>query len=101
MEKQTEDRKRLTSTNNDLVEDLVDWAGKLKAMGGILASLAWHVKQDGDATQLIQCGEAFGEVIQNYAEFIETAVNDNIALIRSGQQNVAEKAGLKRISEMV
>lgn len=101
MGKQAEDQKRLITTNNDLVEDLLDWAGKIQAMGGILASLMWHVKQGGDETQLIQHGEAFGETIQEYGVFIETAVNNNLAIIRGGKSNLAEKAGLKRLNEMI
>lgn len=83
MENQDLQRKQMMTGNNDLVEDLVDWSGKLKALGGILSRLAWYESKDNvNTSALVAHGEQFGAIINDYAEFIETAVNDNIGEIR-------------------
>jgi len=87
MEKQDDIRERLITANNDLAEDLSDWAWKVKALGGILSAFLWHESRGAGGTgALRQHGEAFGEIIKDYAEFIETSVSDNISRIR-GQES--------------
>ena len=92
MEKQVEVRKRFTTGSGDLGSVLIDWAGKLKAMGHILSCLAWHEKKPGSGTEaLCLQGEELGGIISDYAEFIETATEDNLARIHGLEGNAVKQ----------
>jgi len=100
MEREIEFKKRLVTGNNDLAEDLSDWALKVKALGGVLSALAWLEKNNKSGSDwFVAYGEYFGEIIQDYAEFIETAVHDNISIIRGQGNYEAELANHQEIYE--
>ena len=78
MKKQDEMKKRLITGSDDLRNDLLEWAGKLKALGHMLSALAWNEsKPDSGTIALEQHGEILGDIIMDYAEFIETAVSED------------------------
>jgi len=81
-------RKKMITRRDDLVEDLLDWALKLKAIGGLVSALAWYEKNYDKSAHLVEHGEDLGNIINDYAEFIETALNDNIGEIRSIPESI-------------
>ena len=73
--------------NESLTEKLDDWAWKLEALGGIIGALCWHEKNTplGGTIALTEYGEAYGQIIIEYADLIRTAVCENV-----GEKNAQE-----------
>lgn len=91
-EEQKEFCKRLDTHGGDLAEDLMDWARKLKALGYILGTLAWYESKPDSGTEALNWhGEQLGEIIEDYAEFIGTAVEDNIPQINGLEGNAVNQ----------
>ncbi|HPD57940.1 MAG: hypothetical protein BWY69_00808 [Planctomycetes bacterium ADurb.Bin401] len=65
--------------NGNLVENLDDWAWKLEALGGVIGALCWHEKNTtlGGTIALTEYGEAYGQIIIEYAQLIRAAVCEN------------------------
>ena len=72
-----------------VTDNLADWAGKLKALGEVWGTLSWHEAQGhGSSDALEMCGETLGSIIMDYAEMIETTVNENIGSFIDLDKNV-------------
>lgn len=56
----------------NILDDLDDWASKLKKLGEAVAFLGGSDEGEG----LILCGEGLGMIIEDYAEAIESALGD-------------------------
>lgn len=62
----------------DMADNLIEWAGKIKAIGEVWGALAWHVRHyDGDDDALLGCGETLGCIIGDYAGMIEDTITEN------------------------
>lgn len=62
----------------DMADNLIEWAGKMKALGEIWGALSWHIdRYKGDDEALVHCGETLGSIIMDYAGLIEDTVTDN------------------------
>ena len=82
MKKDDEIMKKRPFMGEKITDDLVDWAGKLKALGEVWGTLSWHENQGHvSSCTLEMCGEALGSIIQDYAEMIEYTVTENIQSI--------------------
>lgn len=86
--------------DEDAMDNLIEWAGKIKALGEAWASLSWHVNRyNGDVWALSHCGETLGSIIGDYAGFIEDTVTENM---RSSKDDSADSIakGLARCREV-
>jgi hypothetical protein len=64
----------------DMADNLIEWAGKMKALGEVWGALSWHVdRYDGDTDALARCGETLGTIIGDYAGMIEDTVTEEIS----------------------
>lgn len=88
MEKKEIRQKRMITEIDDLADDLADWALKLKALGGMINALAWYEKEYQKSEHLLDNSEYLGEIIKDYADFIYTAVSNNIGEVRGLQENI-------------
>jgi len=76
MEKNDKECKRPFAAGS-VRDNLIDWAGKLKALGEVWGALSWYENEHGGSQTLESCGETLGSIVMDYAELIETAVNEN------------------------
>lgn len=73
----------------DMADNLIEWAGKMKALGEVWGALSWHVdRYDGDGEALTHCGETLGMIIGDYAGLIEDTVTENLSIIRHPDENI-------------
>lgn len=62
----------------DMLDNITEWTGKLKALGEVWGALSWHVdRYDGDGDVLARCGEMLGMIIMDYAGLIEDVITEN------------------------
>jgi hypothetical protein len=63
-------------TSGDVVDDIIDWAGKLKVLGEVWGTLSWHEKSGHGSTDILEnSGEILGSIITDYAELIENTIS--------------------------
>jgi hypothetical protein len=75
--------------SEDMADNLIEWAAKIKALGDVWGALAWHVeKYDGDIDALTRCGETLGSIIGDYAGFIQDTVTENIEFFFDKEKSV-------------
>jgi len=87
-----EDRegKKRPYTGGLVTDDLIDWAGKLKALGEVWGALSWHEGAEHGGTEVLaRCGEVLGNIVMDYAELIEDTVNQNIDSFLKPGEDVA------------
>ncbi len=76
-----DEQKHRPYTSGNAVDDLTDWAGKIKALGEVWSALSWHEnesREGGGGSQALEwCGEKLGEIIMDYAELIEVTIHEN------------------------
>lgn len=59
-------------TTDDRTQDLIDWAGNLSCLGGVIQSLS----ENNDTDTLSWYGVGLGRIIQNYAQAIEKTIDE-------------------------
>lgn len=74
----------------DMADNLIEWAGKIKALGEVWGALSWHVdRYDGDTDALGRCGETLGTIIGDYAGMIEDTVTEDMSFDKNGVNPLA------------
>ncbi len=83
-----EERKR-PFTSGSVIDDLTEWARKLKVLGNVLESLARHENNGHGADNTLEsCGEVLGDIIMDYAELIEETVMEHRESFVNHDENV-------------
>lgn len=77
MNMEKNDKQNRSYINGDLAENLDDWAWKLEALGGIIGALCWHEQNTPGTNALPDYGEAYGQIIIEYAQLIRKAACEN------------------------
>jgi hypothetical protein len=76
-----DEQKQRPYTSGNVIDDVSDWAGKIKALGEVWSALSWHEnesREGGGGSQALEwCGEKMGEIIMDYAELIEVTIAKN------------------------
>lgn len=73
-----EQKKKEIFRRDDLIEDMQHYARKLKSLGGIFEVLSWQLDHEcGDPETLRWYGEDLGAIIMDYAEALETLLEEN------------------------
>lgn len=88
MEREEIEKKR-PFMGEKITDDLIDWAGKLKALGEVWGTLSWHEAQGHVSSDTLEtCGETLGSIIMDYAELIENTVTENLSSFVDLDENV-------------
>jgi len=77
MNMEKNDKQNRSYINGGLAENLDDWAWKLEALGGIIGALCWHEQNTPGTNALPEYGEAYGQIIIEYAQLIRKAACEN------------------------
>ena len=81
--------RRCSVKREDLLDNVTEWAEKLKALGDVWGALSWHVERyDGDGDSLARCGEMLGMIIADYAGLIQDTVTENMSSFVGLDKNV-------------
>ncbi|MFA5089148.1 MAG: hypothetical protein WC552_08985 [Candidatus Omnitrophota bacterium] len=73
----------------ELRDNVIEWAAKIKALGDAWGALSWHVNlYDGDRDALARCGEYLGMILMDYAGLIEDVITENWDCFVDTDQNI-------------
>lgn len=103
MKKDEEITRKRPFMGEEITDDLIDWAGKLKALGEVWGTLSWHEGQGHvSSCTLEMCGEALGSIIADYAEMIEYTVAENSqAIVKLDKDTAGRLAGCRRLYDRI
>lgn len=84
-----ERKERKPFQSDDVIEDLMGYARKLKALGEVWGTLSWHEGAGHVSSSILEtCGEEMGSIIKDYAEAIEIMFENNQCLFVERDKNI-------------
>jgi len=89
------EKRQCPFASNGLIDNLIDWSEKLKALGEVWSALSWH-DNNGTTTETLQIyGETLGRIVADYADLINNAVQDSAVIFFNHDKNAADEVTIK------